>query len=100
EDDDDLADRVRQRLTELLDDPAAPATDPGFGLVERFLEAMTADGAPPADVALLVRLIGDDRVTKFQGVWKVAKPLGARLERLRRPIGARLPRGAPAGGGD
>ena len=92
EDDDDLADRVRRRLAELLDDPAAPATDPGFGLVERFLTAMAADGAPPGDVALLVRLIGDARVTNFQGVWKLSKPLGARLEQLRRPIVARLRR--------
>ena len=94
--DDDLADRARRRLTELLDDPAALAADPGFALVERFLKAMAEEGAPPDDVALLVRLIGDDRVTRFDGVWNVVKPLGPRLERLRGPIVARLRRADPA----
>jgi hypothetical protein len=91
-----VADAVRVRLGELLDDRSIPASDPGFGLVGRFLKAMADDGAPAADVVLLVRLIGDDRVVDFNGLWAPARMLGPRLEELRAPAVARLRRADPA----
>ena len=93
--DDQIAARVRERIGQLLDNPAIPASNPGFTLTDRFFKAMADDGAPEADVALLTRMIGDDRFVAFDGIWAPAAQLGPRLEALRAPIVARLRRADP-----
>ncbi|MBN8500135.1 MAG: hypothetical protein J0M19_03160 [Sphingomonadales bacterium] len=65
---------LRAQLIAALDDPSASAASPGFQVMESYFQAM-GNSAADEDVALLVRLVSDQRLTEFRGAWQLKLPL-------------------------
>ncbi len=86
-----LTEAIRRRLGELLDDPAIPASDPGFRLIGAWL-ARFSPAVPPsdADQAFIRRLIGEPRLTDYGQLGTALRALGLGSLAFRDAIGRRL----------
>ncbi|MFS0735446.1 hypothetical protein ABC347_00185 [Sphingomonas sp. 1P06PA] len=58
----------RRQLSSALDDPAISAEGVEFKVMEAYLTAIGKDPAPE-DLAILERLFGDKRFTRYPGAW-------------------------------
>ncbi|GJD96068.1 hypothetical protein [Methylobacterium iners] len=81
---------MRAALVAALDDPAVPAGDAAFSLVQPLFDSMGSLGKRPdiypGDVALVARLIGDARLRDFPPVHQPIRALGPEAAALRGPI--------------
>lgn len=77
-------------LRRVLDDPSAPASDPVFSLADDWMRALRLGKVTDAEKALLVDLVGDGRVTAFQGIWRAVRALGPDATILADPIRSRI----------
>lgn len=81
---------IRTRLIELLADPSIAIDKAGIDLVPAYFQSLRESGPGPEDVDLIIRLIGDRRFTRFDGLYWFERKLGADAVRLRSPIVDRL----------
>ncbi len=85
-------DAMAASLRAALDDAERPVNDPAFGLADSWMRSLNRASLTDADIALLIALIEDDRVTTFQGMWHASRVLGQRVAELEAPIKRRLAR--------
>lgn len=69
--------RMRELLAAALADPRRERDDAGLLLANSVMVDIARNGARPGDAALLARAIGDDRFTKIEPRYEIAKMLGA-----------------------
>jgi hypothetical protein len=81
---------AREQLAALLDDPARPATDPGFQLPEALFRDIHNNGFAAGDLELVARIIADPRMRKFLWIGDVIRKAGPDSVVLREPIVSRL----------
>lgn len=83
---------LREQIVRLEANKSIPNTDPGFQLLEPWFTSFKADGAEvsKADVDLIIRLIGDERITEYRGLHNVLKKIGPDAIQFRDPIGRRM----------
>jgi len=63
----------REQIAKALDDPSLTEKSPPFQVMERYFAAL-GDSATPEDVALVARLFGDPRITRYEGAWHLKLP--------------------------
>ncbi|MCJ2121796.1 hypothetical protein [Methylobacterium sp. J-077] len=86
---------IAATLARALDDPGATADAPALRLVGPYFKTFEdAKGGArklgPDDLALMLRLIADPRVTRFHGLWGPIHALGSEAGVLRAPMVARV----------
>lgn len=69
--------RMRELLAAALADPRREHDDAGLLLANSVMIDIARDAPKPGDAALLARAIGDDRFTKIEPRYEIAKKLGA-----------------------
>ncbi|MEG3178343.1 hypothetical protein U1872_19035 [Sphingomonas sp. RB3P16] len=80
---------ARTRLQAMLADPRVTAEDPGWAAADAFFTGMRRT-IEPGDHALLVALIRDHRMTRFEGFWDAKQALRDDSAFLRAAIVERL----------
>lgn len=64
---------LRRQLERALANPAATAESASFQVMESYFKAV-GSSAEEADVTLIARLVGDTRLTRFDGTWALQLP--------------------------
>ncbi|MEL7190588.1 MAG: hypothetical protein AAGK17_13625 [Pseudomonadota bacterium] len=85
-------DTVEDALRAALNDPVRPASDPVFALADSWMRSLTSADLGDDDVTLLIQMIQDTRVVRFQGVYHATDALAGRIGELREPIRQRIAR--------
>ncbi len=87
--------RLGQRLFEVVNNSAIPASDPAFKLAPAFFESLKKRQAMAQEAELALKLIADKRVTDFRNVYLLPPAMLNDSERLRAAIVARLAQSDP-----
>jgi hypothetical protein len=66
----DLLPRLRQQLKSAINDASLTGEAPAFQLLAAYFEAL-ANPLPPEDLALVTALARDDRIERYEGIWKL-----------------------------
>lgn len=69
-----LLPELRMQIAAALDNPALDANSPAFQIIQTYLEAVGSK-ASNEDVALISRLVSDQRLTRYPGSWALKLPL-------------------------
>lgn len=86
------SDAVEDALRSALNDPTRPASDPAFALSESWMRSLTSSTLSDDDVTLLIQMVRDIRIVRFEGLYHAADSLGDRIGELREPIRQRIAR--------
>lgn len=81
---------IRAQLAAVVADPGRTIEKPMVDMVPAFFGAMEKTVVAPADIDLALRLIGDRRFTKFDGLWALRLAMPDDVARLRGAIVDRL----------
>ena len=66
----DLLPGLRKQLSAALEDPSLTGEAPAFQLLAAYFEAVEQP-LPQEDLGIITRLARDDRVTRYDGIWKL-----------------------------
>jgi len=78
----DLLPAMREQLRSALDNPALSSDAPAFGLIPAYFDAL-ANPLPPGDLTIVVGLAADQRISRYEGIWKFDKLPGDQQDAIR-----------------